>query len=150
MHYSINFSISLKLIEKTLILPLMSDNQNHPIGLGELIEQVKQDLLSPPSDSEDPPVLNVDSIELELQVTVQRENGGKIGFNLMSVFSGEAADKVSENNVQKVKVTLSPLLDKQKLLALYLQRNPEKKEEIIKAATELQLKNPATELGDGF
>ncbi len=128
----------------------MADNQNNPIGLAELIEQVKQDLLKPPTDSEDIPLLNVDSVELELQVTVQRENGGKIGFNLMSILSGEAADKVSEDNIQKVKVTLSPLLDKQKLLALYLKRHPEKKEEIIKAATELQLKNPANKPGDGF
>lgn len=128
----------------------MADNQNNPIGLAELIEQVKQDLLKPPTDSEDIPLLNVDSVELELQVTVQRENGGKIGFNLMSILSGEAADKVSEDNIQKVKVTLSPLLDKQKLLALYLKRHPEKKEEIIKAATELQLKNPANNPGDGF
>lgn len=128
----------------------MADNQNNPIGLAELIEQVKQDLLKPPTDSEDIPLLNVDSVELELQVTVQRENGGKIGFNLMSILSGEAADKVSEDNIQKVKVTLSPLLDKQKLLALYLKSHPEKKEEIIKAATELQLKNPTNEAGDGF
>ncbi|MDJ0680786.1 MAG: hypothetical protein QNJ18_13075 [Xenococcaceae cyanobacterium MO_167.B52] len=128
----------------------MADNQNNPIGLAELIEQVKQDLLKPPADSEDIPLLNVDSIELELQVTVQRENGGKIGFNLMSIISGEAADKVSEDNIQKVKVTLSPLLDKQKLLALYLRNHPEKKEEIIKAATELQLKNTTNEPGAGF
>ncbi len=128
----------------------MTENKNNPIGLAELIEQVKQDLLKPPTDSEDIPLLNVDSVELELQVTVQRENGGKIGFNLMSIISGEAADKVSEDNIQKVKVTLSPLLDKQKLLALYLRNHPDKKAELIKAATELQMKNLSSEPGTGF
>lgn len=128
----------------------MAENQNNPIGLAELIEQVKQDLLKPPTDLEDIPLLNVDSVELELQVTVQRENGGKIGFNLMSIISGEAADKVSEDNIQKVKVTLSPLLDKQKLLALYLRNHPDKKAELIKAATELQMKNLSSEAGTGF
>ena len=128
----------------------MANNQNNPIGLSELIQEVKQELLKPPANSEDVPLLSVDSVELELQVTVQRQEGGKIGFNVMSIISGEAADKVSKDNIQKVKVTLSPLLDEQKLLALYLKNHPEKKEEIIKAATEMQLKNPTNEAGDGF
>jgi len=127
----------------------MANNQDNTIGLAELIEQVKQELLTPPANSADVPLLSVDSVELDLQVTVQRQNGGKIKFNVMSIIGGEAADKVSQDNIQKVKVTLSPLVDKQKLVALYLQRYPEKKEEIIKISTEL-LKSPSHEPGDGF
>ncbi|MBW4635063.1 MAG: hypothetical protein KME30_25130 [Iphinoe sp. HA4291-MV1] len=126
----------------------MANNQDNTIGLAELIEQVKEELLTPPADSEDVPLLSVDSVELELQVTVQRQNGGKIKLNVMSILSGEVADKVSKDNIHKVKVTLSPLVDKQKLLALYLQRHPEKKEKIIETSTEL-LKN-LNEPGDGF
>ncbi|MEH2368485.1 trypco2 family protein [Nostoc sp.] len=127
----------------------MANDQSNPIGLAELIEQVKQELLTPSAEEDDVPLLSVDSVELELQVTVQRQDGGKIKINVMSLFSGELADKFSKDNMHKVKVTLSPLVDKQKLIALYLQRNPEKKEEIIKASTEL-LKNPSHEAGEGF
>lgn len=126
----------------------MANNQENTIGLAELIEQVKQELLTPPADSEDIPLLSVDSVELELQVSVQRQDGGKIKINVMSLLSGEVADQVSKGNINKVKVTLSPLVDKQKLLALYLQRHPEKKEKIIETSTGL-LKNPH-ESGDGF
>ena len=127
----------------------MINSQKDAIGLRELIEQVKQELLTPPSETEEVPLLNVDSVELELQVTVQREDGGKIGFNVLSVLSGEAADKIQRDSIQKIKITLSPLIEKERLLALYLKRHPEEKEKLVKKALEGGLKNPE-EAGTGF
>jgi hypothetical protein len=123
----------------------MSEKQS--IGLAEFIKQVKTELLTP-SDAEDIPLLNVDSVELELQVAVKKEDGGKIGFNL-SVLTGEAADKLNKEQVQTVKVTLSPLLDKEKLLALYLKKNPDKKDLFIEQSIEGGTKKEG-ELGAGL
>ncbi len=110
----------------------MSDQS---IGLAEFIKQVKAELLAPPEVEDDIPLLSVDSVELELQVAVKKEDGGKIGFNL-SVLTGEAADKLAKEQMQTVKVTLSPLLDKEKLLRLYLKKNPDKKGIFIEQALE--------------
>jgi hypothetical protein len=125
------------------------NNQKDSIGLRDLIEQVKQELLTSPSPSEEIPLLSVDSVELELQVTVQREQGGKIGFNVLSALSGEAADKFHRDSIQKVKITLSPLIEKEKLLALYLKQHPEDKEKLVEIALDGGLKNPE-DAGQGF
>ncbi|HBL13533.1 MAG TPA: hypothetical protein DD379_19480, partial [Cyanobacteria bacterium UBA11162] len=90
------------------------------IGLAELIKQVKRELLPVTSDQQatsdqetEVPLLSVDTIELELQVTVRDE--GKVGLKLY-VF--EAGGGGSRDDVQKVKVTLSPLLNKEMRLRL--------------------------------
>jgi hypothetical protein len=112
------------------------------IGLGELIKQVKAELLSTSNNSQDNPLLSVDSVELELQVTVQKEDNGQIGFNVLSAFSGEVSQGINQETIQKIKVTLSPLLDKEKLLALYLKENPQQKQELIQQLVNGILKNP--------
>lgn len=118
------------------------------IELAEFIKKVKADLLTPPEENEDIPLLSVDSVELELQVAVQKEDGGKIGFNL-SVLTGEAADKINQQQIQKVKLTLSPLLNKQELRAAYLKRNPDKKELFIDTNIAGGMQNPE-ELAQGM
>ncbi|ARV59046.1 hypothetical protein BZZ01_10720 [Nostocales cyanobacterium HT-58-2] len=56
----------------------MSENHKSPIELAELIQQVKEDLLSvTPGNDKDAPFLFVESVELELQVTVKQT--GKAG-----------------------------------------------------------------------
>ncbi|HEY9616912.1 MAG TPA: trypco2 family protein, partial [Microcoleaceae cyanobacterium] len=56
----------------------MPEQSYSSIGLAELIEQVKQDLLSTvPGKNKDAPILFVSSVEVEAQVTVKRE--GKAG-----------------------------------------------------------------------
>ncbi|NES82596.1 MAG: hypothetical protein F6K10_14940 [Moorea sp. SIO2B7] len=105
------------------------------MDLADFIKQVKAELLTPPKEGDDIPLLSVDSVELELRVVVKKEDGGNIGFNL-SVLTGEAADKLNEEQMQTVKVTLSPLLDKEKLLRLYLKKNPDKKDEFLEQALE--------------
>ena len=95
----------------------MPDNS---IGLAELIEQVKRELLSTaPGQTKDAPVLFVNSVELELQVTVKREGKGGVKVNVVSVGGAELGGTVSRDDVHKVKVTLSPLFDKERLMEFY-------------------------------
>ncbi|OUL28508.1 trypco2 family protein [Nostoc sp. 106C] len=89
--------------------------EENGIGLAELIQQVKQELLSNPADKETSvPFLSVDSVELELQVAVQKEAKGKIKIYVLEVGGGS-----SRSDVQKIKVTLSPMFDKKALLDFY-------------------------------
>lgn len=102
-------------------------SEENLIGLAELIEQIKQDLLSTASDTgTEVPFLSVDTVELELQVTVRRE--GKAG---LKVYVFQLDGGKSRDDVQKVKVTLSPLLSKEVRLGLYKKRYPERIPELV-------------------
>jgi Trypsin-co-occurring domain 2 len=107
------------------------------IGLAEFIQQVKQELLATyPENENDTPFLSVDSVELELQVTVKREGGGRAKINVLTFGSGEVSGKVSRDDVQKVTVKLSPLLSKENLLKAYYQKNPEKWQKFLDTSVE--------------
>jgi len=96
------------------------------IGLAELIQQVKQELLTTyPNSDNNTPILSIDSVELELQVTVKREGKGGIKINVLPFGGGELSCGVSRDDVQKVKVKLSPLLTKEQILKAYYKENPE-------------------------
>lgn len=105
----------------------MSDNDNSSIGLAEFIQQVKQDLLSvAPGKDKDAPFLFVESVELELQVTVKRtaKAGTKGGIKINVLGNGgeagaEAGGEFGRDDVHKVTVKLSPLFDKQQLTEAY-------------------------------
>lgn len=100
------------------------------IGLAELIQQVKQELLTQSPDNEtDIPIFAVDSVELELQVTVKKE--GKAG---VKIYVFEMGGSGSRDDVQKVKVKLSPLLNKEQLLGIYKKRYPERWQELLETA----------------
>ncbi len=119
-------------------------SQESPIGLAELIEQVKQELLS--KRNTPTPFFSVDQVELELQVTIHKE--GNAGIKIYVV---EAGGKVSRDDVQKVKVTLTPLLDKQELLDAYEREHPGSRSIINQVATEGGVKghvNPRATYGD--
>jgi hypothetical protein len=99
----------------------MSENDNSSIGLAEFIQQVKQDLLSvAPGKDKEAPFLFVESVELELQVTVKRTGkaGGKAGLKI-NVLGVEAGGELGRDDVQKVTVKLSPLFDKEYLTEAY-------------------------------
>ena len=100
------------------------------IGLAELIQQVKQELLMTyPRSENDTPLLSIDSVELELQVTVKREGKGGVKINVLQFGGGELSGGASRDDVQKVKVKLSPLVSKETLLKAYYQKNPQKWQE---------------------
>ncbi|NEO13286.1 MULTISPECIES: trypco2 family protein [unclassified Moorena] len=92
----------------------MTDNETGSIGLAELIEQVKGELLTPPKDKT-APFLFVESVELELQVTLKKEGKAGIKVNVISVGGAEAGGGVGQDNIQKVKVKLSPLYSKEEM-----------------------------------
>jgi hypothetical protein len=122
--------------------------ENNSIGLAELIEQVKQELLATSLNNEkDVPFLSVDSIELELQVIVKRE--GKAGIKIHVL---EAGGGTGRDDVQKVKVTMSPLLSKEKLLEDYQNRHPGQMQKLADKSLGALFKNvdDGSSLGDQF
>lgn len=108
-------------------------SQENPLGLAELIEQVKQELLSKRDTTT--PLFSVDQVELELQVLIHKE--GKAGVKVYVVEAGIAANR---DDVQKVKVTLSPLLNKQELLEAYEREHPGSRSIIDQLAAEGDVK----------
>ncbi|WP_088893321.1 trypco2 family protein [Leptolyngbya ohadii] len=98
----------------------MADNNQRSIGLAELVEQVKRELLSTaPGQTKDAPIFFVESVELELQVTVKREGKAGVKIDVVSIGGGELGGGVSRDDVHKVKVSLSPLFDKKRLMEFY-------------------------------
>ena len=107
------------------------------IGLAELIQQVKQELLTTyPHSENDTPILGVDSVELELQVTVKREGKGGVKINVLQFGGGELSGGASRDDVQKVKVKLSPLVSKEEILKAYYKENPEKWQKFLKTTVD--------------
>ncbi|NEP02587.1 MAG: hypothetical protein F6K58_28855 [Symploca sp. SIO2E9] len=105
----------------------MSGNDKSAIGLGEFIQQVKQDLLSvAPGKEKEAPFLFVESVELELQVTVKQTGKagakGNIKINVLGIggeVGGEVGGNVGRDDVHKVKVKLSLLFEKERLMEFY-------------------------------
>ena len=105
----------------------MSENENNSIDLAEFIQQVREDLLlETPQKDNDAPFLFVESVELELQVTAKRTEkaGVKSGVKISVLgvggeIGGEIGGDVGREQVQKIKVKLSPIFDKERLLRLY-------------------------------
>lgn len=94
--------------------------QNQSIGLTDLINQVKQELLATALNSDDSvPFLYVDSIELELQVAVSKTGEGGVKIDVLSVGGAELGGTVAQEKVQTVKVSLSSLFDREQLLDYY-------------------------------
>lgn len=95
--------------------------EGKPIGLTELIYQVKRELLSAESRQNDPvPLFAVDEIELELAVTVSRE--GQAGINIQVLNVGGGATR---EDAQTVRVTLKPLRSREELIADLKARDPD-------------------------
>ena len=108
------------------------------IGLSQLIQKVKQELLTTYASSgeDDTPLFSIDSVELELQVTVKQEGKGAIKINVLQFGGGELGGGVSRDDVQKIKVQLSPLVNKENLLKVYYQKNPDKWKKFLETSVE--------------
>jgi hypothetical protein len=103
-------------------------SESKPIGLAELIEQVKAELLAPPTDTEKAktaPFLFVESVELELQVTVKRDAKAGVKVDVVSVAGVDAGSSVGQDKIQKVKVKLSPLYEKEEIKQYYKDLKPD-------------------------
>lgn len=100
-------------------MPSSSDTK--PIGLTELIYQVKQELLSPESRQFDPvPLFAVEEIELEVAISVSRTGEAGLNIQVLSLGGGAARE-----DAQTVRVTLRPLRSREELIAELRQRDPQ-------------------------
>jgi Trypsin-co-occurring domain 2 len=123
----------------------MSNDSNHDgssIGLAELISQIKKELAIPPN-GDSLPTHFVESIDLDLQVIVKKE--GNSGFKLTVPFFDalgvEAGGRLSRDQMQSIKVKLSPLYDKKELLELYRKLHPGEALAIMEETMHRHLKN---------
>lgn len=119
----------------------MPDHPPESIGLAELIQQVKKELLSSvPGQSSDAPILFVASVELELKVTVSREGRGGVKIDVVSVGGAELGGNLKREDVHIVKVSLSPLFDKERLMEFYETLHSDKMPTTVKQSLEALLK----------
>ncbi|MEB3180361.1 MAG: trypco2 family protein [Nostocaceae cyanobacterium] len=126
----------------------MFNNDQGSIGLAEFIQQVKQDLLCvTPGKDKDAPFLFVESVELELQVTVKRTGKagakGSIKINVLGTgteVGGELGGDLGRDDVHKVNVKLSPLFDKERLMEFYQTLHSEKVPTTVKNSLDALLK----------
>jgi hypothetical protein len=110
----------------------MSDNDKSSIELAEFIQQVKEDLLSvAPGKDKDAPFLFVESVELELQVTAKRTGKagakGSVKINVLGTggeVGAELGSDIGRDKIHTVKVKLSPLFDKDRLMKFYQTLHP--------------------------
>ena len=90
-----------------------------PIGLVELIDKVKEDLLTTKQQSSIGPLFSVDEVTLELTVTVHREANGGIQIHVL-----ELGGNINREDAQKITVKLTPLVDRGELLRAYQAEHP--------------------------
>ncbi len=112
------------------------------IGLQELIYQVKRELLAPnPAQrAKDPyPLFFVDKVEIEAAVKVQKDANGGVKISVLSLAELNASGGVAKERSHVVKVSLSPLLSKESILADVLQ-DPEIAKRVRAAQQEALLK----------
>ncbi len=98
------------------------------IGLSELIEQIKQELSTVPTD--DLRLFAVGSVEVELAFTATRAVNGKIDLKVAAVGSDAGSERV-----QRITVTLEPLVTVDELRARYQRLHPEATAAISEALT---------------
>ncbi len=116
------------------------------IGLAELIEKVKRELLSTEAEAEGTvPLFSVDQVSLELKVTVHKE--GKAGLQIHVV---EVGGGVGRDDVQTVKVTLSPLVSREERIRLFKEQHPERWRAVEDASVEGGLKGSDEESLDNL
>ena len=110
--------------------------QENPIGLAELIDKVKSELLSQELEaSGTEPLFSVDEVTLKLQVTVQKE--GKAGLKVYVVTAGGG---LSRSDVQVVTVKLTPLLSKEERIRVFQNLHPDEWKKIEAASIKGVLK----------
>jgi Trypsin-co-occurring domain 2 len=111
-------------------------SQENSIGLAELIEKVKSELLSKESGADGTePLFSVEEVTLELQVTVRKE--GNAGVKIYVI---EAGGNVSRSDVQVVTVKLTPLLSKEDRIRVFKELHPNEWKAIEAASVKGSLK----------
>ena len=102
---------------------------NQSIGLAELIEKVKAELLNPPKN---PRFLFVDNVELELQVVVKKDAKTGLKINVLGIGGANVGANVEQRDIQRVKVSLSPVFTKEEMKEYCRKEAPELYESMSK------------------
>src|SRR5437762_11108486 len=84
------------------------------VGLKELIEKVKHELLA--SNNNQNQLLFIDKIELEIAVKVTKEGDGNVKVAVLNFFEVGAGGALTGERGNVVRVSLSPLLEREKIL----------------------------------
>jgi hypothetical protein len=104
-----------------------------PIGLTDLIYQVKRELLSGDSHADDPvPLFAVEEIQVEVAVAVSRSGEGGINIQVFSIDAG-----VSKEDTQTVRVTLRPLRTGEEWISDLRTRDPKQYERIAEESEKI-------------
>lgn len=85
---------------------------NKSIGLSELIDQVRYELLEKPDSADKTPLLSVEDVELDISVTVTKKGEGGLNIQVVALGAG-----VERTQVHTVRVRLLPLLSHEERLA---------------------------------
>ena len=129
---------------------MSSNDSGNAIGLAELVEQVKQELLSAAPSKDNVPILFVDSVELQLQVTVKRERQSKVKVEVVAIGGVEVGGGGSRDDVHQIKVTMSPIFDKTQLLQWYKELYPNEVIPAIKNSLDGLMKGGEGNLADRY
>ncbi len=109
-----------------------------PIGLSELIYQVKQDLLNDSKEDDPVPLFAVEEIQVEAAVVISRSGNAGIDIKVFSMGAG-----VSKEDTQTVRVTLRPLRSREELAADLSTEDPELHRKVVETSRRL-VKSPET------
>jgi hypothetical protein len=116
------------------------------IGLAELVNELKRELLSLETDTEENvPLFSVDQVELELQVAVTKEAGGGLLIQVIQL-----GGRVERQDVQTVKVTLTPLFEKEERLQYLKAQHPENWQALQEGQIQATFKGRSQESLDDF
>jgi hypothetical protein len=119
------------------------------IDLQTFIYQIKRDLLAPnPAQrARDPyPLFFIDRLDLEIAIKAQINNKGEISFSVLN-FGASAGISKSHEQYHVVKLSLSPLLSKEKITADLL-KDPVVAERITKYLSQAMLKTDSGLVGE--
>jgi hypothetical protein len=120
------------------------------VGLSELIEKVKTDLLMPPK-GKTKPFLFVDSVELELQIVIKKDANTGIEVDVIGIGGASLGADVGQENIQTIKVNLSPLFTKEEIREYHEAFRPNDVLPIINTAMQGTVKQGTeASAGEGF
>lgn len=116
-----------------------------PIGLAELIDQVKLELFSHGPGSGTVPFFSVDEVSLELKVTVKKDVKGGLKIYVVELDGG-----VSREDVHTIQVKLTPLVNKEERIRLFQQYFPNEVEAVKRASVWAGTKGGDKSQKEGF
>jgi hypothetical protein len=116
-------------------MPTLTKNT---IGLGNMIERLKKDLLLEQPKAE-PDIFSIDEVTIELNFVI--DGSIESGFNLGVVTLGS---QVSEERMQKITIKMTPIVSKQQLVD-ELNSNTQKSKDVLATSIKTVFREDATE-----